>query len=79
MSEPNAGSDLAVADARGPSARDDHFVVNGQKVWTSGAHDADYCLCLRAHRSRGAEAPRASACSSSTCARPASRAGRCPS
>jgi alkylation response protein AidB-like acyl-CoA dehydrogenase len=28
----------------------DHYLVNGQKTWTSGGQWADKCFCARAHR-----------------------------
>jgi len=45
FSEPDAGSDLAAARTR-IEDQGDHFLVNGQKVWSSFAHIADYCILV---------------------------------
>jgi alkylation response protein AidB-like acyl-CoA dehydrogenase len=45
FSEPGAGSDLASVRTRA-DLRDGNFVLNGQKVWSSFAHLADWCILV---------------------------------
>lgn len=44
-SEPGAGSDLAAIQTRAED-RGDHWIINGQKIWTSYADKADWIFCL---------------------------------
>jgi alkylation response protein AidB-like acyl-CoA dehydrogenase len=45
LSEPSGGSDLAASLSRA-DRRDDGWVLNGSKIWSSGAEAADFALCL---------------------------------
>ena len=44
-SEPNAGSDLASLATKAED-KGDHYVINGQKIWTSYADKSDWIFCL---------------------------------
>jgi alkylation response protein AidB-like acyl-CoA dehydrogenase len=44
-SEPGAGSDLASLTTKCED-KGDHWLINGQKIWTSGAQYSDWCGCL---------------------------------
>ncbi len=44
-SEPGSGSDLASVQTRA-ELKGDQWLINGQKIWTSGARTADYMFCL---------------------------------
>ncbi|MGH7062049.1 MAG: acyl-CoA dehydrogenase family protein, partial [Stellaceae bacterium] len=45
LSEPNSGSDVFAASTRATKT-DGGWLVNGRKIWTSGAHHADYMIAL---------------------------------
>jgi hypothetical protein len=74
-SEPDAGSDLASLATRA-TLEGDHFVVQGQKTWTTWGHHSDWMFALVRTDPRRGRAMPASAFYYSTCTAPASGSGR---
>ncbi len=68
FSEPGSGSDLA--SLRTPRVQDgDDWVINGQKMWTSGAHSANWIFMLVRTNTEVKQQEGISMCSSSRCRR----------
>ena len=53
FSEPAPAPTSRAVRTRYPTTREDHFVLNGQKVWSSFAHIADFCILVGAQRPGG--------------------------
>jgi alkylation response protein AidB-like acyl-CoA dehydrogenase len=62
FSEPNAGSDLAAVSTK--AVREgDYYIINGQKIWTTGGHLADYGWLLAKTSFASSAVPRHLTCS----------------
>ena len=46
MSEPDSGSDLAAVRTRATESGDGRYILNGRKIWSTGAHKCDYMIVL---------------------------------
>ena len=71
VTEPTSGTDTSSLKTFAKREGNGSYVVNGQKIWTSRAEYSDLMILLArtTAKDRRRSAPRASPCSSSTCAR----------